>query len=492
MQRFSKIGILIALSTIVTLSGVLIVESNPTSAQIIINGKVSQRITPDTLELDQDMATITVALPGYSFEKRTVLTTEGDTLRLSFTQIIVDDTISIIGNTQYGILNITQPPLPIPYLIDDHIQQEYSKVLLAPGIHHINWDGGISYVPIDTTMDIKLGAIHNLELQFNQRYGAIKLSTQPDSALIYINNTPMGVGQLVRPLEAGQHTLIIESRGYNSDTSTITVLPQKTYSAQITIHPSGDQDGDGFPDSTDLCPEEYGVYSGCPSIDRRNEIRKVSSFLGKHFIYQPFTVHLGILSYARRTAYNKDARDNFNLYNDGAPLFNNYRGFQALNKVWVGASFFIASAEYGQSFNGLNYQKSNYIIDVNGGDSLFLAYYEYDSQKPKVKIKSGSFQAGVRFSFKRVGFALLTGYHIETITYKNLVTIDKTTNVHTYVDVTQKNNLWITTLQANIAFTDEPYFPRLYLEADFTSKGDGVTGWSIMEIGFLIPFYKMK
>ncbi|MGM0444395.1 MAG: PEGA domain-containing protein [Fibrobacterota bacterium] len=461
----------------------LIVRSSPDSAEISVNDVRTGAFTPDTLNLDEGTSYVTVLMKGVHFRSRKVELGRSDTATLSFSSIPVFDTLSITGTEYYGIINLPEPPVDIPYLVNGKIVPADTALILPEGTYDIHWDGGIGYYPVDTTMQIFAGEKHRPAVVFDKRFGRIDLRTSPKNAQIYLDDTLFGVGRTIRPVIAGTHDLRVVAEGYTEYTSRMVVLPGQYLRDTLNLQPSPDRDGDGFDDTVDLCPDLYGVYEGCPKNDKGREMRKVWRYLGRHMWDNPLSIEVAAASAQKKTAYNDSLRQFLDLYNDGSALMNNYAGVSLFDRLWIGWRSFILTAAYGQSIRELRYEK-NYTLPFLFDENDSLSYDAFDQRRPRARIRSASFGGGVRLCGDVVSLALMAQYVQEILVFSGLLSRDSTRVQHSY-DNSHAGAL----IRVNAApFERGNLRPEIYASLFFSEMEPARTGWTTMRAGILIPW----
>lgn len=488
-KKYALITLLFLILAASVNAGALEVLSEPTGAEIIINHIRTGRYTPDTLtNLPNSKLKVTLLLENYRFEERLVTIDRASTSSLSFTQLTDFDTIAITGDSLFGILQLPTPPVEAPYLINEIIE-ERENVILTNGIHHIEWDGGISYQPIDTFVEVRTARITSVEFPFSRRYGRVDLVVEPESAAIHIDSTLWGIGSLRKPLTAGKHDLEISSQGWLDSTHSLLLFPGQTIHDTIRLQISPDRDSDGFHDTVDICPDLHGIYDGCPTIQKREELKKISGHLSKTFASAPFTIEFSPVSFQMRYSTDKKFREKLSLFNDGSALLNNYRGIALCNKLWLSRGLFISSVDIGYSISALRYEKQ-WDIPFNESNTQWLVYDKYSEDNPECRIFSSGFQAGIQLHSDIVSFALLTGYLYETVEFRNVTYVEPITGDTTLVNLKENNSIWNTTVRTTLTFKEQPLFPRAYTEVSFTPRSNKVTGWIDFRLGVIVPWWR--
>lgn len=401
------------------------------------------------------------------------------------TAVVSTDTFFVYGNHSYGILNLPITPNGIPYIINGKIENDSKKILLFAGEHQVYWDGGIDYEPIDTILEVNVGEIRNVVFNFIERKSTIFLEAEPEEAKIFLDGNLSGVGVLFGNLRPGAHRITVSAQGYHTSNQDILVLPNHLVKMNVKLTQIPDRDGDGFPDSIDVCPDVFGIFDGCPQYKKGKELKKLSDFWWNYLRTQPLTIEvLGLAVQYRIPVANEKFRNLISLFNDGVPIGTNYRGFTAFNKLWIAKSFWIISAEYGQGFAGLKYKKP-YPIEI---DDYTLMYKEYREINPEITINTYSGQFGFRSGNKNLTIAILTGFQSEKITVSGVTKKDENGKEY-YSSFSKQNNSWITTARAVVSPKGEIFHPAIFGEISLTPVSSYyVTSWVGLRAGILIPW----
>ena len=482
-----KVNALILFLCSCIFGGELVITSTPPNAEIVLNGIKTGRFTPDTFNLKIDSVSLSLLADSYNFEKREVYLADS-TVTVNFTSLDTFEEVSIKGDELFGILQLAPAPLGMPYLINGIIEDR-PVIALSEGSYHIQWNGGIQYKTIDTTVIIHPARITNLELVFALRYGKIDIIANPKVSKICIDSMIVGNGIVHRSFSAGKHIITASAPHYLTYNDTVILFPNQTYRDTIVLKKSPDSDGDGFNDTVDLCPEIRGIYDGCPTIQKRAEWRKIGKAFSFNFAAAPFTIEFAPISFVKRHATNDSLEEMVSLFNDGPKILNSLDGILFLNKLWISKGLFISSFDIGYNFVGSQYKKS---WDISIGNNRYIIYDEYYDIVPTISSLTGSLQLGVQFHTDFVSFSVLTGYQLEKIYYDDFTEIDPIKNDTTLISYTENNSRWITTTRASLTFRNEPLFPKLYGEMSFTATSGKRTGWIGTNFGVIIPWWKKR
>ncbi len=489
-KKYAVILVMTLAFPAVVSAGKLAVFSEPSGAEIILNRIRTGRFTPDTVNnLPDSKISVSLLHNEYQFEERSITPREDSLLSLSFTRQKEFEPLTIKGSRGFGVLQLPIPPSETPWLLNQLIE-ERNSVVLNVGLHHIEWDGGISFEPIDTMIEVPQGAIIAPEINFHRRYGRVNLSVYPSNAAIYIDSTLWGFGSIRKPLTAGSHQLKVSADGFIPLKRELLLFPNQNFRDSVTLVISPDRDNDGFNDTVDLCPDERGIYEGCVTVQKREELKRIGSHFWKTFRNAPFTIELAPLSFQMRTATDKEFREIISLFNDGPGLLNNYRGVQLFNKLWVSRGFFIGSADVGYSMGGLRYEKP-WDIPLDQDSLEILHYSQYELQNPSLALFTAGAQVGIQLRGEPFTFSLMTGYYHETITFDGITQKDEMTKTTTLISEKYTNDFMSTTARVVISLKKTPFAPSLYSEMSFAPNRYGYTGWVDTKMGVIVPWWKV-
>lgn len=254
--------LIISISTLA--NGNVSISSSPAGAEIIIDGVSTGKYTPSELTFTDTLNhELELQLPQHIFTKREFKIVNDSSINLSVNLMALSDTAIIIGDLELGILSLTPPPLKIPYTVDG--KKVYSKdVILNAGLHQVEWNGGEIYSSMDTILTISPGKMTVLRFYPKRLSGTITVSVIPEDAGIFLNKIQYGTGNIKASVNTGSYNLSIKRNGFVPFDTVITIKPDEQINFDVVQNRIPDEDGDGFLDSIDLCPEIYGLYDGCP------------------------------------------------------------------------------------------------------------------------------------------------------------------------------------------------------------------------------------
>ncbi len=486
--------------------GTLIVTSIPSNAQITINGEKTDSKTPATISgLSIGTYTIELSLPDYLFAQRKVKVIADSTITISFNLISLSDTAHVIGDLKLGILRLPMPPISTPYLVDN-VHVYYQDVTLNAGKHHVVWEGGNRYSSLDTIVEIFSGKLTTFKFSPERLSGTLIISPFPRDADIYINETLYSTGELKVTLHSSTYTIKIERNGYFPFEKDIIIVPNKETNLEIDLDRIPDRDQDGFLDSCDKCPDEYGLYNGCPKQIRRDAFKMYKDILIENLKKQPLIFSINTIGYIYRTPTNSSFKEFLSYFNNGSLYFNNQNSIELANTYNVSYHGIFLSCELGQWFSGLEYKKNNYnpLKIKTKVDQYYVVFDTTADIKPSIFLPSTSISAGFNIFVKKFNIACSFGYQWEDIVILDIVTVDnmqrywdgelRDINNERYIgpktDIVFNNNWWFSRLcfLFDLAESDRA-IPTFYTAFTLSFGSKKKTGWHKIQAGILYKFF---
>ena len=488
------------------LTGAINIVSTPPDADIYLNGKKTDYKTPVVIKgLKVGLTSIEVSLPDYLFAKRQVTVFPDTTISISFKLISLSDTTHILGDLKLGILRLPSPPINAPYLVDN--KQVYSREFtLNTGKHHIVWEGGNVYSSLDTIVEIFPGKLTTFNFIPDRMTGKLTISPFPRDAEIYINDRLYSTGDMEMVFSTGNYHILIKRNGYYPHARNIVIHPGKHIYLEIGLDLIPDRDKDGFLDSVDLCPDEYGLYCGCPEQDRRDAIQRYKKILVSNLKSQPLTLSVTSVGYIYRNPTNPNFRHFLSNFNDGKIFFNNRSGLTFANVYTVLYRGFFLSCELGQWLTGLEYTKGrqNPIIFETEEDQYCIFYKDsITGLNPKIVLPSTAVSFGFNLHIKKFNAAYSLGYQWENIIITDLITksnYDKhkalSDSLHMSIPYTGPrteiifdNSHWFHKLRFEYDITTiKRVIPAFYVTAALSFGSNDQTGWHTFQSGIVFKF----
>ena len=487
--------------------GILEITSNPSHAKIFLNGKETGYRTPAILKnVKTGLNTIEITLPNYMFAKRQITVVADTTISMSFKLISLSDTVHVIGDLKLGILSLPEQPLNTPYLVDN--KQVYTKeVILNEGKHQVIWEGGNRYTSLDTIIHIYSGKLTTFQFVPKRLYGNLLVSAHPDDADIFLNNRLVTKSKLEIELATGVFKIRVECNGFYSQEQIVNIIPNERLSVDITLQEIPDRDNDGYLDSVDRCPNEYGLYDGCPRQNRQDALVRYKDVFFSNLRKQPLIIFINTIGYMNRFPTNFDFKQFLSFFNDGKIFFNNHKSLTFLNSAMCSFHGIFFAFELGQWHSGLEYKKNNYrpLNISTTSDEYYVVYDTTANIKPRILLPSTNISVGFNLIIKRFNVSYSLGYQWEDILLYDLVTVnnyeryqhgDFQNEYNRYTgprtSVTFNNNWWLNKLRVEYDFlSNVKSTPALYFSMSISAGSKKKTGWNTLKFGIVYKFYPL-
>jgi len=488
--------------------GAIKIISTPSDADIFLNGRETGEKTPALLtNLKAGLNTVEITLPEYLFAKRQVNIIPDSVMTISFELIMLSDTAHIIGDLQLGILSLPRAPIHSPYLVDN--KQVYSQeITLNAGLHHLVWEGGNRYSSLDTIIEIFAGKLTTFSFSPERMSGKLAVDALPRDADIYLNNSLYGAGAVETSLYTGPYTLVIRRNGYYTYEKQIVIAPAKYLKLDVVLDAVPDRDRDGFLDSVDLCPDDYGLYCGCPKQNRREALRTYRKILGENLRNQRLAFSINTAGYLYRKPTSTGFSEFISYFNDGSSFCNNKNGLILANTYTAVYKGVIICCELGQWFSPLEYKKANYSpVAFKTAKDEYCLYFDTMAQiAPTISIPSTALSIGFNLSLARFHAAYLLGHQWEDIIIRDIIprtpleayltgdssVTDPATGKYTgpRTVIIFNNNWWFHKLlfEFDLMVNRKPSL-SLYTTVALSFSTDAPTGWHSFQAGLLYRFF---
>jgi len=460
--------------------GSLSVTSIPSGAGVILNGVATGKKTPCRINsLIGGVYSVEVKLANYHFFGKSVRVIPDSSTTLSFELIEDVDTIFINGDAPFCLLLLPQPPVDKPYVIDDSIKLYASRIRIPPGTHSIRWNGDERYVPLDTQVTVEEKRVVFFDYLFRLRYGIIRLVPTPFDADVCIEKYGCSQGERVEELPVGIYRVNVYRQGFTGVHQDLRVYSDTVITTEIDLRQLPDSDGDGYPDSVDLCPAEYGLYSGCTVPRLQPIITSLITEFADFVRNDKFTAGISLLGIVSKNPTNRRFRGFLSSFSDGrVGGVNNYRGLTALNSLEFTWRGLYCNTELGQWSSGVRYRRDDTLF-VN--DHSIFYFDSLHGVEPVLYIPSTSVSFGVHYNRSWLNVSYSLGYQWEDIMLGQLFDLEE----YRFVNLTFDNDWWYHQLGLDIDFKGgDQYIPSLYFKMKYPFGKVKQTRWTVFNAGF--------
>jgi len=463
------------------------ISSEPSGAQVVVNGISTVRMTPCKLDrMPCGNYIIELFLPHYHFSQQNINVRADTTVRLSYALMSDFDTMYISGTVPYGILYFPKPPLDTFFTVDT-MKVADSKASLFAGSYRVKWNGGLMYESIDTVLTVKEGRADWFDQSFVRRRGMLLVKTLPYDAEVCIESKPCSYGDRAVELESGSYSVSVSQRGFQTIRKTVNVLPDTVNEFVIDLRMNADRDADGFLDSVDKCPDEYGIYDGCPKQGFLRVLKVKKDEVAEYVKNDRFDIGVSLIGYIARIPSNRQFSSFLSSFAAGrAGGINNYRGLTMLNTYHIMYRGLYCSAELGQWSSGIRYKRSDTIDLISGRNHYTVFYDSSEGIEPTIYLPSTSFSFGAHYNWSWVNVIYAIGHQWEDIVIEQVYNV----NENRLEKVVYNNDWWFHHIHIEgDLHADSHFVPSVYFNMKFPFGNAMRTRWHSMQVGLQMKLY---
>jgi len=360
--------------------GELRLDSEPPGADIYLYGKATGKRTPAVFrDMIAGRYEAELFLPEYRFQRRGISVPAHGSTASSFQLMSDFDTLYVLGETQHGVLILPYPPVDSAYRIGDTVTyaRKEQRVTLLEGEYRITWNGGGLYKNIDTTISVPAGRMTYFNTPFIRLIGSAIFELYPQDALLCIEGFPCNAGGVEAELYSGFYTARISRHGYEPERRKFVISHGKKYLIRVALNETADHDYDGFPDSLDRCPDDYGLYDGCPKPGFKYTARMKWEELTEYMETEPLSFSVSAIGIISREPTNMRFRTFLSEFSGGRTGgLNNYNGITLGNAYQVSFRGFMAQAELGQWGSGVKFRRPDTLYYPNNERPRYKVWYD--------------------------------------------------------------------------------------------------------------------
>ena len=469
-----------------TATGSLAVSSEPDRAEIILDGVNTGQTTFALLEdIDTGLHTLEVSVPNYLFARRRVTVYPDSLVSVSFQLISSLDTAYVIGEDAIGVLSLDRPPPSMPPYVVDNVPVHSLQIALNEGKHRVEWNGRNRYASLDTVVEVLRGKVTHLAFSPRRHTGILAISPYPTDAEVLVAGRSYGYGTFSRIMLSGPVRVHVRRPGYYAYTKEVRILANERTNVDVELEPIPDKDGDGFLDSADRCPDEYGLYGGCPKPRFRDAMRQNVDRLAANMREDPLTISCNVLGFLYRMPANEQFGEMLNYFSDGRPYLNNVAGFVVGNRFAVAYRGLMVACELGQWNSGLPYRKRD-TLELQTTNDVYRVYYDsLAGVEPKFFVPSTALSFGAHFTFRWLDIGYTLGRQWEDIMLDGIIRGSDGQQTTVEFD----NDWWFHQLHidANVNL-DSFFLPSVYASLKFPFGNRHRVGWHAFELGIAAKF----
>jgi hypothetical protein len=399
--------------------GELRLDSEPPGADIYLYGNATGKRTPAAFTgIIAGRYEVELFLPEYRFQRRGVAVPANGSAFSSFQLMSGFDTLYVMGEAQHGVLSLPYPPIDAPYAVGDSAtsaHQEQRLTLLA-GEYRVKWDGGGFYKDIDTALSVPAGQMAYFNVPFTRLAGSAVFELFPQDALLCVEGFPCRAGGDEVELPSGFYTARISRYGYEPQRRKFIISHGKKYLIRIALDETADRDYDGFPDSIDKCPDDYGLYDGCPKPGFKHAARMKWEELQEYMETEPLSFTVSAIGVISRAPTNRRFRNFLSSFSGGGTGgLNNYNGITVGNAYQVSYRGFMAQAELGQWASGVKFRRPDPLPLPYENPRYLIWYDSLYNVDPVIFFPSTALSVGFKYRLLNYSVGYSLGYQWEDI-----------------------------------------------------------------------------
>lgn len=223
--------------TLVLASGKINLMSEPSGAEVSVNGIVRGKTPITVSDVPRGRAVVKFSLEGFSEEVRELAINAGDV-----------QTLPVVMKGLPGTLHLTSVPNTARFYINDESRGRAPLVVsgLKPGEYTVRAELE-GYGTMTKTVVISNGSSAREEFRLSNVMGRLEVRTDPPGAQVMIDGRPVGITKSNDPnatvsdalpienLMEGEHVLVIRRDGFNEVTRHPKIQQSKTTTANVRL-----------------------------------------------------------------------------------------------------------------------------------------------------------------------------------------------------------------------------------------------------------------
>ncbi len=222
---------------LVLASGKINIMSEPTGAEVSVNGIVRGKTPITVSDVPRGRAVVKFTLDGFAEEVRELAINAGDV-----------QTLPVVMKGMPGTLQLTSVPNNARFYVNDEARGRAPLVLsgLKPGDYTVRAELE-GYGTLTKTVTIANGASASEEFRLSNVMGRLEVRTDPPGAQVIFDGRPVGVTKSRDPkatasdvlaienVMEGEHVLVIRKDGYSESTRHPKIVQSKTATANVRL-----------------------------------------------------------------------------------------------------------------------------------------------------------------------------------------------------------------------------------------------------------------
>lgn len=217
-------------------SGAISIMSDPSGAEVTVNGIV-RGVTPlEVKDIPKGRATVKFRLDGFVDEVRELAMRAGDR-----------QTLSIVLSPRPGSLHLASVPDGARFYLDEEARGQGPLAItgLKPGEYRVRAELA-GYGTIEKTVEIKPGEATREEFRLSNVMGRLEVRTEPPGATVVFDGKVLGTTKgsegaarsdvfAIEDILEGEHVLIVRKDGYEESSRKPKIRSSKTSQANVRL-----------------------------------------------------------------------------------------------------------------------------------------------------------------------------------------------------------------------------------------------------------------
>ena len=206
-------------------SGVLRVETNPSGADVYVNGEYYDT-TPCEITLPVGTYTVEIKKEGYKTYKKDVKIKAKETTILEVTLTPVD---------QKATLDVTSNPSGAEVYINGEKKGKTPLTLYLPPDEYTIKIKKEGYTTFIKRITLSSGQYLSINAELVKENGTLHVDSEPSEAYVYVDGQLVGRTPLEVALPVGEHTIVVKKEGYETYTKVVTISVGETVDIHIQL-----------------------------------------------------------------------------------------------------------------------------------------------------------------------------------------------------------------------------------------------------------------
>ncbi len=227
-------------------SGYVKIESQPAGAQIIVDGKNTDKVAPALLgPLQSGEHKLTLQVEGFEDWEETFIISQNDTASKVVSLTPIQRSTAELseepspGKVERGSLIVRSDPPGAFIYFDGKSTGEKTPATfdqITAGVVHVEYRLN-GYEAITKTGHVSANQSTKLFAKLTRGYGTLRIHSRPDGAAIFLNGKPTGkkTPATLAKLSPGDYVVWLQAPDFQTDTASVTIQPKNESELNVTL-----------------------------------------------------------------------------------------------------------------------------------------------------------------------------------------------------------------------------------------------------------------